>query len=179
MTSAATLRLVLASAIMGSAITDVSAAPAAACGALTSQDATTLMGAPLESNFSNETPPDSLNGHDHTTVCGWFPKGYDLKKADAPPERGVQLTLHTFRTPAEAKMFHDMTKKGPPGSKPKALPDVGQDAVMEEKNFSGTRVATIHFLKGVHAAQIQTWRKEKAAAIDSATAAARQVVGKL
>ena len=179
MTSAATLRLVLASAIMGSAITDVSAAPAAACGALTSQDATALMGAPLESNFRNETPPDSLNGHDHTTVCGWFPKGYDLKKADAPPERGVQLTLHTFRTPAEAKMFHDMTKKGPPGSKPKALPDVGQDALMEEKNFSGTRVATIHFLKGVHAAQIQTWRKEKAAAIDSATAAARQVVGKL
>jgi hypothetical protein len=31
----------------------------------------------------------------------------------------------------------------------------------------------------VHAAQIQTWRKEKAAAIDSATTAARQVVGKL
>ena len=41
MTSAATLRLVLASAIMGSAITDVSAAPAAACGALKSQDVVT------------------------------------------------------------------------------------------------------------------------------------------
>ena len=101
MSAAATLRLVLASAIIGSVITDASAAPAAAaCGALTSQDAAALMGAPLEANFTNETAPDSLNGHDHTTVCGWFPKGYDLKKADAPPERGVQLTLHTFRTPA-------------------------------------------------------------------------------
>jgi len=179
MSAAATLRLALASAIMGSIVIDASAAPAAACGALTSQDAAALMGAPLEANFTNDTAPDSLNGHDHTTVCGWFPKGYDLKKAEAPPERGVQLTLHTFRTPAEAKMFHDMTKKGPPGSSPRAVPDLGQDALMEEKNFSGTRVATIHFLKGVHAAQIQTWRKEKAAAIDSATAAARQVVGKL
>jgi hypothetical protein len=32
---------------------------------------------------------------------------------------------------------------------------------MEEKTFSGTSVATIRFLKGVHAAQIQTWRKDK------------------
>jgi hypothetical protein len=178
MSAAATLKLLLASAIAGLAST-AAAAPASACGALTEQDAAALMGAPLESNFRNETPADSLNGHDHTTVCGWFPKGYDLKKAEAPPERGVQLTLHTFRTPAEAKMFHDMTKKGPLGGKPKTVPDVGHDAVMEEKNFSGTRVATVHFLKGVHAAQIQTWRKEKAAAIDSATTAARQVVGKL
>ena len=180
MSSAAPLKLVLALAIAALAISDASAGPGdAACSVLSQQDAVALMGAPLESNFRNETAPDAVNGHDHTTVCGWFPKGFDLKSAGAPPERGVQLTLHTFRTPAEAKMFHDMTKKGPPGSKPKAVPDVGQDALMEEKNFSGTRVATIHFLKGVHAAQIQTWRKEKAAAIDSATAAARQVVGKL
>ena len=175
---AATLKLVLASAIAGLAITEAAAAPASACGVLTSEDAAALMGTPLESNFRNETPPDSLNGHDHTTVCGWFPKGYDIKKADAPPERGVQLTLHTFRTPAEAKMFHDMTKKGPSGGKPKAVPGVGQDAVMEVKNFSSARVATIHFLKGVHAAQIQTWRKDRTAA-DSATEAAKKVVGKL
>jgi hypothetical protein len=50
------------------------------------------MGAPLESNFRNESQPDSVNGHDHTTVCGWFPKGYNLSTADKPPERGVQLT---------------------------------------------------------------------------------------
>ena len=175
MSAAATLRLLFASAIAGLAIGEAGAAEAA-CGALTAQEATALMGAALESNFKNETKPDALNGHDHTTVCGWFPKGYDLKKADAPPERGVQLTLHTFRTPAEAKMFHDMTKQGMPGSKPKAVPGVGQDATIEEKKFSGTRVATIHFLKGVHAAQIQTWHKDKT---DLATTAARQVVGKL
>ena len=176
MSAAATLReLAIASAIAGLAVFEVAAAESA-CGALTAQDATALMGAPLESNFKNETKPDALNGHDHTTVCGWFPKGYDLKKADAPPERGVQLTLHTFRTQAEAKMFHDMTKNGLPGSKPKAVSGVGQDAVIEEKKFSGTRVATIHFLKGVHAAQIQTWHKDKT---DLATTAARQVVAKL
>jgi hypothetical protein len=178
MSAAATLKLVLASAIVGLAITDAASAPASACGALTAQDAAALMGAPLEANFRNETRPDSLNGHDHTTVCGWFPKGYDLKKADAPPERGVQRTLQTFRTPAQAKILHDKTRPGMPGSKPKAVSGVGQDATIEEKTFSGTRVATIHFLKGVHAAQIQTWRKDKDAA-DAATAAARQVVGKL
>jgi len=179
MSAAPTLKLVIASTLAALVVGEAAAAPEVACNALTAKDAAALMGAPLESNFRNETAPDSLNGHDHTTVCGWFPKGYDLKRDDAPPERGVQLTLHTFRTPAEAKMFHDMTKQGPPGGKPKAVSGVGQDAMIEEKKFSGTRVATIHFLKGVHAAQIQTWRKEKAAAIDSATAAARQVVGKL
>ncbi len=172
------LKLVLVSAIAGLVLTEASAAPASACGALTAPDAAALMGAPLESNFRNETPPDAQNGHDHTTVCGWFPKGFDLKKAEAPPERGVQLTLHTFRTPAEAKKFHDMTKGGPPAGKPKAVAGIGQDAVIDEKTFSGVRVATIRFLKGVHAAQIQTWHKDKPA-VDSASAAARQVVGKL
>ena len=178
MSAAATLRLVLASAIIGSTVTAASAAPAVACGALTSQDAAALMGAPLEANFRNETAPDSLNGHDHTTVCGWFPKGYDLKKADAPPERGVQLTLHTFRSQAEAKQFHMMTKNGPPGAKLKPVPGVGDDAVMEEKSFHGTNVATVRFVKGTHSAQVQTWRKDKSG-VDAATAAAKQAAAKL
>lgn len=179
MSPGTTVRLVLASAIAGLSVTDASAAGASvACTALTAQDAAALMGAPLESNFAKESPPDAVNGNDHTTVCGWFPKGYALATADGPPERGVQLTLHTFRKPAEARKFHDMTKDGPPGGKPKAVAGVGEGAVIDQKVFSGTQVATIRFLKGVHAAQIQTWRKDKGAA-ESATAAARQVVGKL
>ena len=59
MSAAATLRLVLASAILGSAIADASAAPAAACGALTAQDAAALMGAPLEVELQERTPPTS------------------------------------------------------------------------------------------------------------------------
>jgi hypothetical protein len=178
MSSASTLKLVLASALAGLAVSDASAlAGDAACSALTQQDAAALMGAPLESNFRNETAPDSVNGHDHTTVCGWFPKGFDLKSAGAPPERGVQLTLHTFRTAAEAKQFHDMTKTGVPGSKHKPVSGVGQDAVVDEKTFSGVRVATIRFLKGVHAAQVQTWSKDKGT--EAATAAAGKVVAKL
>src|SRR5689334_2072439 len=102
MSPAATLKLVLASALAGLAVNDAAALPGdAACKALSQQDAAALMGAPLESNFRNETPADAVNGHDHTTVCGWFPKGFDLKSAGAPPERGVLLTLHTFRTPGE------------------------------------------------------------------------------
>ena len=178
MSPAAILKPLLASAILGLAGAAASAAPGdAACTALSQQEAATLMGAPLESNFRNETAPDAVNGHDHTTVCGWFPKGFDLKSAGAPPERGVQLTLHTFRTPAEAKQFHDMTKNGMPGSKHKPVSGVGQDAVIDEKTYSGIRVATIRFLKGPHAAQVQTWSKDKGG--EAATAAATKVVAKL
>ena len=154
------------------------AAGHAACDALAAPDAAALMGAPLESNFRNESKPDAVNGHDHTTVCGWFPKGYNLATADKPPERGVQLTVHTFRTPAEAKQFHSMMKSGPPGTKVKPVPGVGEDAVIDEKTFSGTNVATLRFVKGVHSAQVQTWRKGEAGA-DVATAAAKQVAAKL
>ena len=179
MSPATILKLVLASAIAGGTIAGASAAPGdAACNALPQQDAAALMGVPLESNFRNETAADAVNGHDRTTVCGWFPKGYNLKTADKPPENGISLTLHTFRTSGEAKQFHDMTKRGPASEKPKPVSGVGDDAVIDEKTFSGTRVATIRFVKGTHAAQIQTWRKDKTAA-ESATAAAKQVVAKL
>ena len=178
MSPAATLKLVLETAIAGMVITEVSAAPGdAACNALPQQDAAALMGGPLESNFRNETAGDAVNGHDHTTVCGWFPKGFDIKSAGAPPERGVLLTLHTFRTSAEAKQFHDMTKHGVPGTKQKPVPGVGLDAVSDEKTFSGIRVATVRFLKGTHAAQVQTWSKERG--VEAATAAAKQVVAKI
>ena len=179
MSPATTLKLALAAAIAGGTFVGASAAPGdAACNALPQQDAAALMGAPLESNFRNETAADAINGHDHTTVCGWFPKGYNLKTADKPPEHGISLTLHTFRTSAEAKQFHDMTKRGPASEKPKPLASIGDDAVIDEKTFSGTNVATIRFLKGVHSAQVQTWRKGQAGA-DAATAAAKQAAAKL
>ena len=179
MSPGATWRALLVSAI--AAIAGGEAASAAgndACDALPAQEAAALMGAPLESNFRNESQPDSVNGHDHTTVCGWFPKGYNLSTADKPPERGVQLTLHTFRSQAEAKQFHMMTKNGPPGAKLKPVPGIGDDAVMEEKSFHGTNVATVRFVKGTHSAQVQTWRKDKSG-VDAATAAAKQAAAKL
>jgi len=51
------------------------------------------MGAPLPEPFKSETLPEMHNGHDHATACGWFPKGYNPATADAPPERGILLTL--------------------------------------------------------------------------------------
>lgn len=157
-----------------------------ACSLLTAQDAERLMGAPLSENFKRESKPTSENGHDHTTVCGWFPKGYNLATASAPPERGVQLSVHAFRTPAEAKAFHghaaemaeQMAKGSPLGGKVASVAGVGEAAVVDQKQLGGVHIATMSFLKGKVAAQVQVWRKD-APAQDSATAVSKQVVSKL
>jgi len=64
-----------------------------ACELLSADEAASLMGAPLPEPFKSETLPEMHNGHDHATACGWFPKGYNPATADAPPERGILLTL--------------------------------------------------------------------------------------
>jgi len=166
--------------------TTVMAQAASACSLLTAQDAATLMGMPLPENVKHESLPDAQNGHDHTTVCGWFPKGYKLATADAPPERGVQLTLHTLRTPAEAQAFHKNTtemvqeaaKSNPSVGKFSPAAGVGQRAVLGQKQIAGVHIATLSFLKGKVAAQVQVWRKDTPAG-ESATAASKRIADKL
>jgi hypothetical protein len=166
-------------------LTAVAQAPSA-CSLLTAKDAERLMGAPLPENFRSDTPPSAENGHDHTTVCGWFPNGYKLATASAPPERGVQLTLHTMRTPAEAKSFHghgvemsqQMAKSSPLGAKVAPVAGVGESALIDQKQLGGVHIATLQFLKGKVAAQVQVWRKD-APAQESATATSRHVADKL
>ena len=144
------------------------------------------MGVPLPEPFRSETLPVAQNGHDHATACGWFPKGYNMATADAPPERAVLLTLHRLRTPAEAKAFHsqstgmmrDAAKSNPALGKSSGTPGIGEAAELGQKELGGVRIATLRFLKGTVAGQVQVWRKDGSAA-DVATAAAKRVVAKL
>ena len=162
------------------------AQPRSACAVLTAQEAASLMGASLPEAFKGETPPDAQNGHDHTTVCGWFPKGYKLATADGPPERGIQLSLHTFRTPAEAKTFHtniaemvqEAAKSSPIPGKFSRAAGVGEAAQLEQKQLAGVHLTTLRFLKGKVAAQLQVWRKDGPSG-DTATAAGKKLAGML
>ncbi|MBK7901471.1 MAG: hypothetical protein IPJ99_19510 [Betaproteobacteria bacterium] len=158
-----------------------------ACTLLASQDAAALAGAPLPENFKAETAPTAQNGRDHTTVCGWFPKGYDLRSAEAPPEAGVQLTVHALGSAADAKSFHtnaaemtrEMAKSGPLAAKISTPAGIGENAILDIKTLGGnTQVATLKFVKGANALQIQAWTKGPGAG-DVATKAAKQVAGKL
>lgn len=80
-----------------------------ACAVLSEKEALALVGGPLGEISKGEQKPTMENGHDHNTWCGFFPKGYDLRKADRPPERGLMLQLHAMRNPADAKGFYENT----------------------------------------------------------------------
>lgn len=167
-------------------------APAAAlaqtaCATLDATAAAALVGGPVVAGFRSDTPASASNGHDHATVCGFFPKGYDIRTADRPPERGVQVTLHTMRSPADARNFHtntsemvvEMAQARKTGAKFAAVPGVGEAAQLETGvSIDGVDVAHLRFLKGKVAAQVTAWRKG-APAGDTATAAAKAIAGKL
>ncbi|MBL8449275.1 MAG: hypothetical protein JNM32_05050 [Dechloromonas sp.] len=173
--------------LTASLLASADAAAANACSLMTSQDAAALAGANLPENFKAETAPTAQNGRDHTTVCGWFPKGYDLRSAEAPPEAGVQLTVHTLGSAADAKSFHtnaaemtrEMAKSGPLAAKISTPAGIGESAILDTKTLGGNaQVATLKFLKGANALQIQAWTKGPGAG-DIAIKAAKQVAGRL
>ncbi|MGE0387508.1 MAG: hypothetical protein AB7Q97_22490 [Gammaproteobacteria bacterium] len=157
-----------------------------ACTALTAQDAATLLGVALPGNMKSDSPAMPENGHDHTTVCGWFPAGYDLATADGPPSRGILLTVHEMRTANDAKAFHErmaeMTREmAQSGGAEAAVTEpagVGTAAVMDVKKLEGAQVATVQFLDGTRAMQIQVWHAQ-AAPGEIAVAAAKQVAARL
>ncbi|MCE9658540.1 MAG: hypothetical protein K8R60_08265 [Burkholderiales bacterium] len=174
--------------VVGAMAVPVAAAAQArtACQLLSAADAASLMGAPLPEPFKSEMRPEKENGHDHKTACGWFPKGVKLATADAPPERGILLTLHRLRTPHEAATFHehstgmmrDAAQSNPALGKSAPAPGIGEEAELTQKELGGVRIATLRFLKGTVAGQVQVWRKDGPAG-DVATAAAKRVVAKL
>ena len=157
-----------------------------ACELLSADEAASLMGAPLPEPFKSETLPEMHNGHDHATACGWFPKGYNPATAEAPPERGILLTLHRLRTATEAQTFHsritttirDAARSNPALGTSSCAAGIGEAAELGQKELARVRIATLRFLKGTVAGQVQVWRKDGPAG-DAATAAARQVVAKL
>jgi hypothetical protein len=165
-----------------------------ACGVLGEQEALALVGGPLGEIFRHEETPGAQNGYDHASICGFFPKGYDIQKADHPPERGLELALHSLRTRGEAKAYYEnslaarqeMAKL--PGSpllsaKYTTLAGVGEAAVMESRTLEPEQkvtysVAAVIFLKGSVMGQVTTWKK--GAPDDTiASSAAKQVMAKL
>jgi hypothetical protein len=167
-------------------------APPAAGALLAEKEATALVGAPLGAVFANEVAPTTENGRDHTTVRGYFPKGYDLETAEGPPERGILLSLHAMPTPEAARRFHDamrsMTEerlaapdapKGVTLADADSLGDVAHVRVAPAPGppDAGIRVAEVTFVSGRVMGQLTVWSKRDAAAI--ARRAAREVCAKL
>jgi hypothetical protein len=162
------------------------AANAPACTALTAQDAAAHLGVPLPENFKTDSPATAENGHDNTSACGWFPQGYSLATANAPPDHGILITVHTFGTPDEAATFHGYAREMAEESAKRTSPDarlarmdgLGESAFVDQKQFSGVNIATARFAKGTHAVQIQVWTKDGSAGA-AATSAAKQAAARL
>lgn len=169
-----------------------------ACALIGEKEALSLVGEPLGEISKDERKPTPENAHDHTTSCRFLPKGYDFKKADRPPERGLFLELHAKRNNAEAKGFHesavDMVEEmakaprtpfagGKIATKIATLSGMGATAKMEVETIEFEpkavyHVATVYFLKGNVSGVVAVWKKG-APADEIARAAAKQVIAKL
>jgi hypothetical protein len=178
--------LMMSAGLVVAGIASAADAPVA-CSVLTEKDAVAVTGGPLGAVFKHETKPVDVNGHDHETGCGYFPKGYDLDKAEGPPERGLMVTLHTMRNKADAKRFYermyDMAKESgaaQPGSKIAPVAKLGEAAYLQLIKFdpkSGQELANVGFLKGNVMGFLQLWLKRPLGA--AAQAAAQQIVVRL
>ena len=169
-----------------------------ACALIGEKEALALVGGPLGEIAKGEQKPTPENAHDHSTLCGFFPKGYDFRKTDRPPERGLQLQLHAMRNNADAKNFHENTvgmveemakaprtpfARGKIATKIATLSGMGATAKMEVETIefepkSVYHVATVYFLKGNVSGVVAVWEKG-APADETARVAAKQVIAKL
>jgi hypothetical protein len=178
-------------ALAGGVLPALAAAKAPVASALLSaNEAALLVGGPLDEVSKSEVKPNAENGHDHTTICGYFPKGYQLETAERPPERGIQLSLHTFPSRAEAKKFFNFSKeaqqesaKSFPGGKFSPLKGAGEAGFVSTKVITPEpkadyQIALAYFVKGSTMAQLTVW-KRSAPVAGIATTAAKQVAAKL
>jgi hypothetical protein len=165
-----------------------------ACEILSEKDALALVGGPLGELFKTEEAPSKENGYDHISVCGFFPKGYNIQKADRPPERGLQLQLHSMRNATDAKNLYNnslstaevMSKMpGNPysGAAITPLKGMGQAAFMQVTKIepgpsSSYQIAIVTFLKGNVMGQLTTWKKATPVE-EIAKSAAKQVISRL
>jgi hypothetical protein len=165
------------------------AAPIDACAVLSDADAARLAGAALGEVARHEVKPDDGNGNDQQTACGHFPKGYHIESAEGPPDSGVLVELHAFRSGGEARRFYegvlgmhtDMQKaSGSAGPRLTMVGGIGDGAYLLPTVLpsSPSKITTLTFLKGSVVASVQVWKK--ATASDPiARAAAMQVLAKL
>lgn len=185
------MRFILSVMLMGAGLSIAGVTNAAeepsACGVLSEKDAVAVTGGPLGEVYKHEVKAAAENGNDHDTECGYFPKGYNLEKAEAPPERGLMITLHTMRSKSDAKRFYDrlfdMAKQSgaaQPGTKIAPVSGLGEAAYLELIKFdpkSNQELANIGFLKGNVMGFMQLWLRRPPG--DTAQAAAKQIISKL
>lgn len=185
------MRIVFAILFAGISLLIVACANAAdvpgACAVLSEKEAVDLTGGPLGAVFKRETRPTAENGSDHATSCGYFPNGYDLEKAEGPPERGLMITLHGMRNAAEAKRYYDrlfemanMSVGSMPGSRIAPASGLGEAAYLQVSKIgtdASVEVANVGFLKGGVMGLMQLWLKRPPG--EPAQRAARQIISKL
>jgi hypothetical protein len=156
-------------------------AATSACEVLSEADAVKLLKNPLGSIKKSETMPDATNGNDHMTICGYFPKGYDLETADGPPDAGLMVTLHTMPDAAAAKRYYEgvMGTLKESGEKLKPVTGVGDAGYSQQSSTAGlaVHVTILTFFKGNVMAMVQVWAK--ATPDEIARAASLQIAGRL
>lgn len=165
-----------------------------ACALINEKDAVELLGGPLGEVYKEDIAPAQQNDFEHTTVCGFFPKGYKIQEADRPPERGIMLQLHAFQTGDKARKFYDIqvslfqkmieTPNGPSaGAKISPLAGFGDSAFLQSEKVeidpkTAYQIAILVFVKGSVMGQVQVW-KAQAPVNSIAQSAARKVISKL
>lgn len=153
---------------------------------LSQAEAAKLLGAPLATAYKSETKPTYENGNAHETNCGYFPKGYDYDKTEAPPPVGILIGFQTMRNDADARrMFEAGSRMGqsnsqmPGGAKFSVLNGMGDSAYLTLMSMPKLpHRANLTFLKSAVVVSVVVWKS--ADSVDEiARAAAKQVLTKL
>ncbi len=181
------LSMLLAALALAAAPSMAMSAPANACDTLPEADAVKLLGAPLPETARSEVKPAGENGNDRQSSCGRFPKGYKLESAEAPPERGILVELHSLPTADAASRFYEgvldmQTQMGSAtaGAGIVRVSSLGDGAYLKPTVLpnSTVKIATLTFRKGSTVASVQVWKS--AGEVDAiARSAAAQVAKKL
>jgi hypothetical protein len=187
-------QLVLWFCVMALLPAPVQAGEPAACDLVSEKEAQALVGGPLGEVFRTEQKASVENGHDHLTVCGYFPAGYDIQKADEPPEQGLEIQLHNLRSNADAVSFYENAhaayqemSRAPDnpleGGTISPLEGMGEGAFLLESKLDAAQgapyeIANVYVVKGRMMVQITAW-KRAAPAGEIATEAAQKVLARL
>lgn len=169
-------------------------APPLADSLLSQAEAVAWLGGPLEDTFQQEEEASAENGHDHMTVRGWYPKGWNPQTADAPPDRAIQAVVHAFADTAGAERFYGFihtrdersvqAAEGPfAGFLVRTLEGVADAAHVKHGDLPGkgggkVSLATLSFLRGRTFVQMQVWMAD-GSAVERATRAAKEMSAKL
>ncbi len=161
---------------------------------LSQADAVAWLGGPLEDTFQQEGEPSSDNGHDHMTVRGWYPKGWNPQTAEAPPQRAIQAVVHAFADTSGAKRFYEFVRDRDEGAVGRgdgpfagfafapieALADEchAKHGALPGEDGAKISLATLSFRSGRTFVQMQVWMAD-GSALERATRAAREMDAKL